>query len=122
MLLAKLKRALIKHPVYVLLLTPAFLLIVKVLKQVDEILKKLNLNIIKVLYLKSFLLIPRRVKRKDSIKCIIVKHNLSCNSIYNIFKVDEIFNIKEKVLLECLIKELYYKTKYLIIKVLAHII
>jgi hypothetical protein len=119
MLPAELERALVKHPVCVLLLTPAFLLIVEVLKQVDEILERLDFGIVKVLHLKPFLLVSRRVGRKDSIKCIIAKHNLSYDGIYNIFKVDEIFDAKEEVLPECLIKELYYKTKHLIIKVLA---
>jgi hypothetical protein len=118
-LLAKLEHALIKYPVYILLLALVFLLIVKVLKQVDKILKRLDLNIVKVLYLKPLLPVSRRVGRKDSIKYIIAKHNLFCNGICNIFKVDEIFDAKEEVLPECLIKELYYKTKYLITKVFA---
>jgi hypothetical protein len=119
MLPAELERALVKYPVCVLLLAPVLLPIVEVLEQVDEILERLDLGTVKVLYLKPLLPVPRRVGRKDSIKCIIVKYSLSCNGIYDIFKVDEIFNAKEEVLLEYLIKELYYKTKYLIIKVLA---
>jgi hypothetical protein len=119
MLPAELERALVKHPVYVLLLAPALLPIVEVLEQVDEILKRLDLGTVKVLHLKPLLPVPRRVRREDSIKCIIAKHNLSCDSIYNIFKVDKIFNVKEEVLPECLVKEPYHETKHLTIKVLA---
>jgi hypothetical protein len=116
---AKLERVLIKYPVCVLLLAPALLPIVEILKQVDKILEKLNLNTVKVLHLKPFLPIPRHVRHKDSIKYIITKHSLSCNDIYNIFKINKIFNAKEEVLPEYLVKKPYHKTKYLTIEILA---
>jgi hypothetical protein len=119
MLPVELERALIEHPVYVLLLAPALLPIVEVLEQVDEILERLDLGTVKVLHLKPLLPVSRRVGREDSIKCIIAKHSLSCDGICDIFKVDEIFDVKEEVLPECLVEEPYYKTKHLIIKVLA---
>ncbi len=121
-LLIKLERALIKHSVYILFLALMLLFIIEVLKQVNEILKRLNFNIIKVFYFKPFLFILKRIKYKDLIKCIIIKYNFICNSIFNIFKVDKIFNTKKKVFLKYLIKELYYKTKYLIAKILVYII